>query len=87
MKITDSSYKDYREGDFKDPVDIKPTEIDQKEQAIAGAIRRLLNAEKSMENAVCGDKSITNIQVRLFRNVHNEWIATASGKITITLVS
>jgi len=87
MKITDSSYKDYREGDFKDPVDIKPTETDQKEQAIAGAIRRLLNAEKSMENAVCGDKSITNIQVRLFRNVHNEWVATASGKITITLVS
>lgn len=65
----------------------KPTETEQKEQAIAGAIRRLLNAEKSMENAVCGDKSITNIQVRLFRNVHNEWIATASGKITITLCS
>ena len=87
MKITDSSYKDYREGDFKDPVDIKPTETDQKEQAIASAISRLVYAEKAIENEVSGDKPITNIQVRLFLNVQNQWVATASGKMTITLCS
>ena len=92
MKITDSSYKDYKEGAFKDPVDyrerededpVKPTEIEQKEQAIAGAIHRLLKTE----NALFGDKPITNIQVRLFLNVQNQWIATASGKMTFTICS
>lgn len=83
MKITDSSYKDYREGDFKDPVEYREEGFNQKEQAIAGAIHRLLKKE----NEVFGDKPITNIQVRLFLNVQNQWTATASGKLTITLCS
>ena len=63
------------------------TEIEQKEQAIAGAIHRLLKEEKELYTDVLPNKPITNIQVRLFLNVQNQWIATASGKLTITLCS
>jgi len=77
---------------MKHMIEITTVKGDNKEQAIAGAISRLLNQEKAIANDVRLSTSIKNINVRLVPLKQNgieldSYCAYASGKVSITLTS